>query len=149
MIHSPESSSDLLAEWRWLLGGHVRLAGWSSSGDLFVTDARGSVSRLDTGAGELELVAASGTEFQRMLSDPARADDLLLLSVVHEFEQRHGALRPGECLGFTTLPILGGAYTIENRFRLRVAEHAAVSGDLHRQLRDLPDGTSVSIKIIP
>jgi len=149
MFHLAESSLDLLTEWRWLLGGHARLVGWSSSGDLFVADARGAVSRLDTGVGDLELVAASGDEFRRVLSDTERAQDLLLLSVVQEFEQHHGALRPGECLGFTTLPILGGAYTVENRFRLAVAEHAAVTGDMHRQLRDFPDGTRVSIKIIP
>jgi hypothetical protein len=149
MFYEAQGATDLLAPWRWLLGGHPRLLGWSSSGDLFVTDAPGAVFRLDTGGGELELVAASPNDFRHGLQSPEHAEDQLLLSVVRQFEARHGPLRPNECLGFTTLPILGGTYTIENRFRLSVAEHVAVTGDLHRQLRDLPDGTQVSIKIVP
>lgn len=83
-----------------------------------------------------------------MLSNPARINDLLVLPVVHEFKQRHGPLRPGECLGFTTLPVFGGANTVENRVRLPIVEYAAMTGDVHRQLRDLPNGTSASITII-
>ena len=149
MYHAADGSADLLAEWRWLLGAEARLLGWASSGDLFVTDARGAVSRLDTEGGALEPVSGSADEFRRALEDPGRAEDLLLGSVVREFEARHGPLGPGDCLGFRTLPVFGGAYTSENRVRLPIAEHAAVTGDVHRQVRDLPDGARVSIKIVP
>ena len=149
MFHEADDGQDLLANWRWLLGGYARLLGWSSSGDLFVIDPCGVVSRLDAGGGDLEPVAATAADFHRLLHDPEGVDDLLLLPVVRAFERRYGPLRPGECLGFTTLPILGGGYTAENRFRLPIVEHAAVTGDLHRQLRDLPDGTKVSVRIVP
>jgi hypothetical protein len=149
MFHVADSSLNLLAEWRWLLGGLPRLVGWSAAGDLFVRDDGGNVLRLDTGGGELERVAPSIEAFEHALSDPDRAAELLLLPVVYAFEARHGALGTTECLGFTTLPILGGSYTVENRYRLPVREHASFTGDLHRQLRDLPDGTAVRIKIVP
>jgi hypothetical protein len=149
MFHDADGSSDLLSEWRWMFGGHLRLLGWSSSGDLFVADSRGTVSHLDTGASVLEEVAASMAEFRHFLGVTERREGLLLLSVVREFEARDGPLGSEECLGFLTLPILGGTYTVENRFRLSIGEHAAVTGDLHRQLRDRPDGTRVSVKIVP
>jgi hypothetical protein len=149
MFHVADSSLDLLTEWRWLLGGLPRLVGWSAAGDLFVRDESGNVLRLDTGGGELERVSPSIEAFEHALSDPDRAAELLLLPVVHDFERRHGALGPSECLGFTTLPIFGGSYTAENRYRLPVTEHASFTGDVHRQLRDLPDGAAVRFKIVP
>ena len=71
------------------------------------------------------------------------------LPVVRIFEARHGALGASECLGFTTLPILGGSQAAENRYRLPVTEHASLTGHLHRQLRDPPAGTAVRIRIVP
>jgi hypothetical protein len=149
MFHESDSSQDLLAEWRWLLGGQAHLVGWASSGDLFAIDRRGAVLRLDTGGGEFETVAASVGDFGNALRDPARANKLLLLPVVRAFEQQQGALRAGECLGFTVLPVFGGVYTVDNRFRLPITEHAAVTGELQRQLRDLPNGGTVPLKIVP
>jgi hypothetical protein len=149
MFHEADGSDDLLANWRWLLGAHDHLLGWSSSGDLFVSDRRHAVSRLDIGAGTLEPVAPSVEALHLALEDPRKAEDLLLLSVVRHFEQQHGILRAGECLGFTMLPVFGGTYTVENRSRLLMREYAAFTGDIHSQIRDSPDGSRVSIKIVP
>jgi hypothetical protein len=149
MFHKSDSTADLINEWRWLVGGSVRLLGWASSGDLFDVDAKGVVTRVDTGSGELERCALSIGEFYLGLEDRERAESLLLLPVVREFKAHHGQLRPGECLGFATLPVFGGRYSVENRRRLTVTEHASFTGDVHRQIRDLPDGEQVSIKVIP
>ena len=140
---------DLLAAWRWLLGEEPRLVGWSSSGDLFYADGNAAVWRLDTGAGSTELVAASINEFESVLTDPRRREELLLLAVVRAFEAAAGKLSEGQCLGFTTLPVLGGAYWVENRYALSVVEHASFTGDVHRQIRDLPEGAKVRLEIVP
>ena len=149
MFHDSDSNVDLLAEWRWLVGGRARLLGWASSGDLFIVNSKGAVLRLDTGSGDLEACASSVDEFFRALEDRRHAEELLLLPVVREFEARHGELGLEECLGFATLPVFGGVYSVENRRRLRVAEHAAFTGDVHRQIRELPDGAQVSVNVIP
>jgi hypothetical protein len=147
MFH--HSSADLLQEWRWLIGGHPRTIGWSLSGDVFYQDFEGRVWHLDTGAGETELVAASRDAFFDLLSNSATEAELLLRPVVEDFVDNHGPLLADECLGFTRLPILGGTYSAENRYRLSMTEHAAVTGDMHRQLRDLPDGTAVRVTTVP
>jgi hypothetical protein len=123
--------------------------GWSAAGDLFYMDAAGNVWRLDTGAGDTELVAGSTLEFESVLADAERIASLFLVPVVSAFEAAHGPLSEGQCLGFTTLPVLGGAYSVENRFALSVVEHAAFTGDVHKQIRDLPDGAKVRIRIVP
>ena len=83
-----------------------------------------------------------------MLENPSEAARLLLAPVIAEFVRLHGPFPLGTCLGFTQLPVLGGAYTIENRYRLSAVEHFSLTGDLHRQLRDLPDGAKVRIRTV-
>ena len=140
---------DLLAEWRWLLGGLPRLVGWSSAGDLFYVDEHACVCRLDTGAGECEVVADSRSEFDSLLQDTRCLENLLMLPVLRAFESTHGPLPKGSCMSFTELPVLGGTYSVENRHAISIAEHAALTGDLHRQLRDLPDGTAIRRHFVP
>jgi hypothetical protein len=149
MYHRAEHQQELLKNWRWLVGGLPTLLGWSSAGDLFVAQPNGVVQRIDTGYGELEPVAESIAQFEEALGDPEVEWELCLLPVVRQFEQEHGPLLGNECLGFTTLPIFKGTYSAENRYRLTIAEHAAFTGDLHSQIRDLPDGAMVRLKIIP
>jgi hypothetical protein len=148
MFHESDLTADLISNWRWLLGGSARLLGWTSSGDLLIVDTKGVVTRVDTGGGDLEPCASSIGEFYRGLEDHGLSEGILLLSVVREFEARYGPLGPAECLGFITLPVFGGAYSIENRRRVPIAEHASFTGDVHRQIRDLPDGAQVSFKVI-
>ena len=148
LIDEPLPIADPLAEWRWKLGGSSKVIALSRSGDAFVLQPDGSVSWLDTGAGEVSPVAPSREEFGRMLESPSNATRLLLAPVVEEFVRLHGPFPAGTCLGFTQLPTLGGAYTVDNRYRLSAVEHFAVTGDLHRQLRDLPDGAKVRLRVV-
>lgn len=147
MFHSTTSStSDLLADWRWLVGGLARLLGWSSAGDLFYLDERARVRRLDTGAGVAEPVAESEAIFDSLRADERAAEELFLLPVLRVFEAANGPLGEEHCLGFTTLPVLGGTYTAENLYAVAIAEHASYTGDVHRQI---PDGAQVRFRIMP
>ena len=56
-------------------------------------------------------------------------------------------LKPGECYSFLTPPVLGGDYTVENTVVLPVAEHYGLYGSYHDQLRGVPDGTKVVLKV--
>ncbi len=150
MYHAIASDTpDLLAQWRWLLGGHPHLRGWSAAGDFFYADESGQIWRLDPGRGDAECVAESDATFVQLLADATAAEEILLLPVVREFEARHGPLGANQCLGFTTLPVFGGAYTADNRYALPVEEYAAVTGEVHRQIRDLPDGARVRFDVVP
>lgn len=132
-----------------MIGTRVRAVGWSSAGDLFYSDERDRICRLDTGSGAAEPVAESRSAFELAVGDSTRAEDLLLLPVVRSYEAAHGRLAAGQCLGFHTLPVFGGAYSADNRYAISIAEHAAFTGDVHRQIRDLPDGTAVKLKVVP
>ena len=147
LINEPLSVSDPLAEWRWKLGGAAKIVALSQSGDAFVAQLDGKIWWLDTGAGELTEVAPSVEAFQEFLDEPAKAARLLLAPVVEEFVRLHGPMPAGKCLGFTQLPVLGGSYSVENRWLAPAEEHFGVTGEAHRQIRDLPDGTRVNLRI--
>ncbi len=141
--------ADPLASWRWKVGGDSRIVALTRSGDAFVERLDGHVWWLDTGAGTFEEVAASRGEFEEMMADPDAASRLFLGQVVDAFIQANGAFPSGKCLGFTQLPVLGGTYTLENRWLSPAVEHFDLTGDLHRQMRDLPDGAQVKMRIVP
>jgi hypothetical protein len=56
-------------------------------------------------------------------------------------------LQPGECFSFLIPPILGGDYTTANTVVLPITEHYGVYSSYHEQLRGVPDGTKVVIKV--
>jgi hypothetical protein len=103
---------------------------------------------LDTGAGDLSPVADSRASFDQLLADSSETARLLLAPVVEEFIRLHGPFPLGTCLSFRQLPVLGGAYGVENRCRLSAVEHFGVTGDIHRQIRDLPDGARLDVRVV-
>jgi hypothetical protein len=56
-------------------------------------------------------------------------------------------LEPGQCYSFVTPPILGGEYSVENTMVVPITEHLGLYGSYHEQLRDVPDGSKVVIKV--
>jgi hypothetical protein len=58
-----------------------------------------------------------------------------------------GPLKEGQCYGFRIWPGLGGTYEVENMAIKSVLEWLAVSGDVGRQVKDLPPGTEIRLDV--
>ena len=150
MFHeASESDQRFLTEWRWLLGNSPRFVGWSTGGDLFIENPDGSIALLDPGGGDLERIADSLADLRDQLGDEERSRVLLQAGIVEAFEPQNGSLSGDRCLSYTTLPVFGGDCTADNRFAVTIEEHAGFTGDIHRQISDLPEGAKVQIKTIP
>lgn len=54
----------------------------------------------------------------------------------------------GQCYAFKVPPVLGGDYVVENVWVAPWAEWFSFTADLFRQIKDLPDGTAVSFKVV-
>jgi hypothetical protein len=137
-----------LSDWSWFLGD-----GWtpwlvSAVGDVFLINPAGEITRLDTGIADVETVAPTREAFETTIADPDILADWFLEPVVDELRKQGKVLEPGQCYGFTILPIFNeGSYGAANRFALGAAEHIRLTGDLHRQLREVPDGATVQIRV--
>jgi hypothetical protein len=49
-----------------------------------------------------------------------------------------------ECFGFKKPPVLGGEYDPSNFEPTDISVHFSVLGQLHEQVKDLPEGTPIS-----
>lgn len=58
------------------------------------------------------------------------------------------ALGEGQCYAFTTPPLLGGDYVVENVWVASWREWFSLTADLFAQTKNLPDGTAVSLRVV-
>lgn len=118
--------------------------GMTIFGDWFFEAWDGRVYFLDLVSGALEEIAESRSEFLDRRGLPANLDrwymaDLALLCLENGLVPAEG-----QCLGFKVPPVLGGELDLENIEVCGLAVHQSLMGQLHRQVKDLPDGAVIS-----
>jgi hypothetical protein len=136
-----------LASWGWLLPPQFTVWLVNRFADLFLVLPDGTVHLLDVGAGTLSKVADSRDDFCAKIDAGDNADQWLLILLVDKMVAAGVALRPGQCYGFKTPPVLGGEYAVANAGPLPVADYLGAYGSLHEQLRDVPDGSQVVLEV--
>ena len=140
-----EPQPSYLDGWRWMVGQYATLVAASVAGDLFFRDRDGRVHWIDTGAGNVTMVADDAASFARKLLTAEFSGDFLLESAVNDALRAHGPLGAGRCLGFKKLPVFGGDYGGVNRVPMSAGEHFAFTGHVHHKIDGLPDGTAVEL----
>jgi len=146
--HAALDWPSLLEEWRWMLPAEFCVWLLTRAGDLFITLPDGSVHMLDVGAGTLQQVAKSREEFLTKINAPGVANNWLMIPIVDRLVASGVGLSPSQCYSFQQLPVLGGKYTAENRTPLPIREHFGGWGSIHHQLKGLPDGSRVVLKVV-
>lgn len=139
--------STTLSPWAWLLPAEVTVWFANRFADLFLVLQDGTVHLLDVGGGALERVAESRDDFHDLIDQDDNADLWLMIPLVDQLVAAGVLLAPGQCYGFKTPPVLGGEYTVENCGPLSAIDYLGAYGSIHQQMRDLPDGTRVVLKV--
>lgn len=141
--------------WKWLVPGPYKIIFSSMFGGLFLEMEAGDVHWLECGTGFIERVADSADKFHAFLGGPrddawsTRVDDWFLPPLVQQLHDARKIAGPGQCYGFTILPIFeGGKYTVENAFVVPAREWFTWTGSTHEKVRDVPNGGQVRIKIV-
>ena len=136
----------LCANWHWRLPGKFTVWMMNRFGDLFIKMDDGRILCLRLEDGSLECLAQTKDEFCTKLDDEEIANDWLLIPLVDSLVAAGKILKEGECYAFVQLPLLGGEYDVGNIVVRTVEFQYAALGPIHEQLKDVPDGTSVSFK---
>ncbi len=139
--------SEALSTWSWLLPTELTLWLINKFGDLFMVYPDGTVHMLDVGAGTLARIADSRDDFCTKIDESDNAAAWLLIPFANRLVAGGMRLNSGQCYGLVTPPVLGGQYVIENIYQISVASYLCLLGEIHEQLRDLPDGTKVVLKL--
>jgi hypothetical protein len=137
-----------LASWSWLLPPKFTLWLVSRFADLFLVLPDGTVHMLDVGAGTLTKLAESRDDFATKIDEDDNANQWLMIPLVDQMVAASVILQPGQCYGFKTPPVLGGAYTVENAGPLQLLDYLTGYGSLHDQLKDIPDGAHVVLNVV-
>jgi hypothetical protein len=138
----------LVESWVWLIGNDKQPIILTNIGDMFLKDEQEHVYWLNVGEGDINKVADSISSFEEMLLDEEMVDEWFLPQLEKEIKESGIELADGKLFGYIKLPILGGDYTAENFKVTDIVTHFQLTGEIHRQIADLPDGTPVNIKIV-
>ena len=101
-----------LSTWASILPSSVRVLQANLFGDLFLVDAAGAVYILDRGGFSAECISASEQDF--WLAVQCDSEGWQLRPLVDQCRRAGKLLADGQCYAFTTPPVLGGEYAVEN-----------------------------------
>ena len=138
----------LLNDWSWAMPEPLRPVLLTAMGAAFAQSESGAVYFIDMVEGTITTVADDGASFQSLLADTQFVTDHLFPSRIVQLRNAGKTLRPGHVYSHKQLLVLGGDDDAENVEETDVSVHISIHGQVHRQVKDLPDGASIdSIQI--
>lgn len=136
--------TQLLREWKWLMCEPMKPILLTALGDVFAQGESQAVYFLDANVGSIDKVALNGDEFQNKLRDIRFVTEKLLPARILQLRKAGITLKPGEVYSHSHPMALGGEDNNENVAPTSVLIHLSLYGQIHRQIKDLPEGTSIS-----
>jgi hypothetical protein len=136
-----------LAAWAWLLPEEFKLWFVNRFADLFLILPKGPILMLDVGIGTLTELAHSREDFLGKIDHDNNGSNWLLMPLVDRLAADGVRLEPGKCYGYKLPPVLGGEYAVENVAVLPIADYLGAYGSIHEELRNVPDGGQVQLKV--
>ena len=142
----PRSADEAdLSAWASILPKAVRVIRTSLFCDAFVVDEVGSVHLLERAGCSSCLIASSEEEFWSNIKDDEQGWQLRDLA--DDCRNSGKVLADGQCYAFTILPVLGGAYDADNVWIAPLSDWLPFTADIFAQIKDLPDGATVSLHV--
>ena len=140
----------LLQEWNWLVQGRYRLLAVNPFGDLFLEGINGGVHRLDITRATFSAIADSEEDFAKAANEPAKRRDWRLDGLAWQAQHRDCSPGKGQCFGYKIPAVFKESANMpSNLYVADLYEFVSFMGDMHGQMKDVPDGEKVRIKIQP
>lgn len=140
----PDRLEQYLADWRWLVDAEMQAMTITALGDVFLEGPGGSVWFLDTYEGTCKPAADSYDEWKDKLQEIDAGRRWLLPDLVGALLSVGKVPTRGECLSPEHPPVLGGEMAPENFQPIDILVHLSIMGQIHKQVKDLPEGTEIS-----
>ena len=141
--------SAILVDWAWLLPSDLTVWMVNLFGDIVFVLEDGTVKLLDIGAGSVKQVADSREDFYIQIGDDENADNWLLITLVDRCVAAGLTLGPGQCYTFKIAPVFNGQYAVDNIEVGDMVVNFSLLAQIHRQIKDLPDGTPITMVVGP
>lgn len=136
--------STLLSEWEWAQIEPMTPVLLTAMGDVFAQGSSKAVYFLNATSGIIEKVAENGDVFQNLLRDPRFVTERMLPARILQFRKAGIQLGTGEVYSHTHPLVLGGEDSESNVSATNISVHLSILGQIHQQVKDLPEGTEIT-----
>ena len=128
----------------WALPDPMRVVSVNPFGNVVVACKDGSLWRVCPEELSAERIALE-PNFETLLKDEEFLEDWMLEELAAGAKATLGIPNSEQCYGFNIWPAMGGTYASDNCAIKTLTEWLAVSGDVGRQVKDLPSGTKITL----
>ena len=134
--------------WSWSGLDPAEIVGTNAFGNYLVRAADGTYWRICPEDLSCEKIAENESAYFSVLSDEEFMTDWEMQPLVELATRRFGTQPADRCFCLKMPGVLGGEYSADNLGTISREELLSFAGDTARQIKDLPDGAKVEIKIV-
>jgi len=143
---------DLISEirnaWGWVGIDPLEVVGENDFGNLIIKDVDGNYWRMCPEDTYCKIVAKSRDALDKLSQDQDFLADWYMTALVDQAKESVGPLEDGQKYCLVIPGVMGGAYGTSNIKSVPLVELIRLSGDIGLQIRDLPDGAKVKLKVV-
>lgn len=139
---------EIKQSWGWVGIDPEEVVGENDFGNLMVRDVHGKYWRLCPEDVYCEVVADNREELDALSIDQEFLEDWYMKTLVEVVKDKYGPLEEGRKYCLVTPGILGGEYGISNIRTAPLVEIIRFSGMLGDQIKDLPEGAQIELKVV-
>jgi hypothetical protein len=135
--------------WKWIGLDPAEVVAENAFGNLIVRATDGAYWRICPEELSCEQVARDAGEFAALSGGEEFRTDWEMARLVEQARQKLGPLSPGRCYCLKLPAVIGGTYDAANMGTISRAELISFAGDMAEQIKDVPDGGQIKIRIVP
>lgn len=139
---------EIRRSWGWTGMDPTEVVSENQFGNLIVKDSDGRCWRLCPEDCYCKVIAESRAELDALSMDQDFLQDWHMTPLVSLATDRCGPLVDGRKYCLKIPGILGGAYGGENLATAPLVELVRFSGDIARQVEELPDGSPIELRVV-
>ena len=139
---------ELRESWGWVGLDPIEVVGENDFGNLIIKGKNNKYWRLCPEELSCEIVAQNRKELDALSHNQEFLHDWYMKKLVSEAQEKLGPLTEGRKYCLKIPAILDGEYGGPNLATVPLVELVRFSGDVAKQIKDLPNGTQVQFKII-
>lgn len=135
------------AAWSWVGIDPVEVVGENDFGNLIVKDTSGRYWRLSPEECSCEVVASNREDLDVLSKNQEFLRDWNMSALVDYAFKTHGVLPEGRKYCLKIPGVLGGEYGGDNIATISLEELIGASGYIAKQIKDLPDGSQIKLRV--
>jgi len=148
MRHHMSLVEEIRQYWGWVGIEPVEVVGENDFGNLIIKDEDGKYWRMCPEDCYCKVIAANRAELDSLSVNQEFLQDWYMSALVSLAKDQFGPLTGGRKYCLKTPGVLGGAYGGGNLATAPQIELVRFSGDIARQIEELPDGAQIKLRVV-